>query len=168
MSLRKKFLSHPDYFRGTIFGIEDALVSTTGVVVGVSAGTNNKDIVILAGLVTVAVEALSMGAGQYLSEESVHQLSAKKHTDSLFVGAMLMFVGYVLAGMIPIAPLILFPFEYSSVGSVLFAFIGLFTLGYIKGKLVRVGATQSALKILVVGGMAVLIGIVVGRFLKVT
>lgn len=168
MRSKKKFLIHLDYFRGTIFGIEDALVSTTGVVVGVSAGTNQREIAILAGLVAVAVEALSMGAGQYLSEESVHQLSAKKHTDSLWVGAFLMFLGYLIAGMIPILPLFLFPYAYSSLGSVLFAFLGLFTLGFIKGKLVHVGAIQSALKILVVGGLAVLIGIAVGRFLKVS
>ena len=53
-----------EYLQSAMFGFNDALVSTTGVIVGVSTGTNDKRIVILAGVVTIMVEALSMGAGQ--------------------------------------------------------------------------------------------------------
>lgn len=167
MKSKKKFFIHPDYVRGTIFGIEDALVSTTGVVAGVSAGVNQREYVILAGLVTIAVEALSMGAGQYLSEESVHQMSGKKHTDSLWLGAIFMFIAYLLAGIIPIIPLFIFPYQYSAVGSIFFAFCGLFILGFLKGKVVHVSPIHSALKILIVGGLATVFGIMVGLFLKV-
>lgn len=167
MNFLKKLHLQPDYIRSTIFGIEDALVSTTGVVAGVSVGSHDKELVILAALVTIAVEALSMGAGQYLSEEAVHEMSGEKHTDSLILGALFMFMGYLLAGLIPVIPLFLFPTQDAFKASIGFAFVGLFVLGYIKGKIVRVPAFKSALKILFVGGLATIIGVVVGLLLQV-
>ena len=53
-----------------MFGLQDGLVSTTGVVVGISIGVSDKSILILAALVAVTVEATSMAAGQYSSESS--------------------------------------------------------------------------------------------------
>ena len=45
---------HEDYLRSIIFGFQDALVSTTGVIAGVAAGTSVKEIVILAGILTIS------------------------------------------------------------------------------------------------------------------
>lgn len=162
MSFLNRLHLHPDYIRSTIFGIEDALVSTTGVIAGVSFGGSEREFIVLAALVTVAVEALSMGAGQYLSEEAVHQMEGKNHTDNLIFGATFMFFGYLLAGMIPVIPLLIFPSEWALQSSLTFAFIGLFLLGYIKGKIVHAPALKSAVKILLVGGLATLIGAAVG------
>ena len=61
---------HEDYLRSGLFGIQDGLVSTTGVVVGISTGVEDKAIIILASLVAVTVEASSMAAGQYSSEKA--------------------------------------------------------------------------------------------------
>ncbi len=51
---------HEDYLRSVLFGLQDGLVSTTGVVVGISTGVSQKEIVILAAFVAVTVEATSM------------------------------------------------------------------------------------------------------------
>jgi hypothetical protein len=40
-----------EYLQSAMFGFNDALVSTTGVIVGISTGTGDKQIVILAGIV---------------------------------------------------------------------------------------------------------------------
>ena len=65
---------HEDYLRSIMFGFQDGLVSTTGVVAGISAGVDVKSIIVLAAFVAVSVEASSMAAGQYTSEKAVHQL----------------------------------------------------------------------------------------------
>lgn len=64
--------------REIVFGLEDSLVSTIGVVAGIAAGTGNQKIVILSGSVLVVVEALSMAAGSFLSSQSHHRLLLKK------------------------------------------------------------------------------------------
>src|SRR3989344_4753513 len=99
---------HEDYLRSAFFGLQDGLVSTTGVVVGISTGVEQKAIIILASFVAVTVEASSMAAGQYSSEKAVHQMDKSgRHTDNLIIGALVMFFSYLSAGMIPILPILL-------------------------------------------------------------
>ena len=159
---------HEDYLRSIIFGFQDALVSTTGVIVGVAAGTSDKPLVILAGVVTIAVEALSMGVGQYMSEKSVHQMDTTgKHTDNLYVGGGLMFASYFLGGLVPLAPIIFLQLPFSSTVSIGFSLVGLFILGYMKAKWVKVNPWHSAFEMLLLGGATTTIGLLVGKFFQV-
>lgn len=159
---------HEDYLRSALFGLQDGLVSTTGVVVGISTGVEDKAIIILAAFVAVTVEASSMAAGQYSSEKAVHQMDKTgKHTDSLILGALIMFLGYISAGMIPILPIVLLEQPIARIMSVAFAFLGLFAIGYVKGKIVGQKPIRSAIELFVIGGIATLIGLIVGQILKV-
>jgi len=63
--------------RQVVFGVEDGLISTLGVLTGIAGGSNNRAIIILSGIVIVLVEALSMGAGTYLSSKSERQAQEK-------------------------------------------------------------------------------------------
>ena len=158
---------HEDYLRSGLFGIQDGLVSTTGVVVGISTGVEDKAIIILAAFVAVTVEASSMAAGQYSSEKAVHQMDKTgKHTDSLIVGAAVMFFGYLLGGMVPIIPTILLNQPQARIAAVLAAFIGLFILGYIKGHLVEHKPLRSAVELLIIGSVATTLGLLVGYIFR--
>lgn len=159
---------HEDYMRSTVFGFQDALVSTTGVIVGVAAGTQDKQIVLLAGIVTIMVEALSMAIGQYTSEKTVHQMDKTGyHTDSLIVGALAMYISYFLGGLIPLAPILLFRLPESSIISIISSLVGLFVLGIVRAKLVKESQLRSAIEVLLLGGVATGIGLLVGLFLKI-
>ncbi len=157
-----------DYLRSIIFGFQDSLVSTTGVIAGVAAGTQNKELVILAGIVTITVESLSMGAGQYMSEKSVHQMDKTgKHTDSLMVGGGLMALSYALGGLVSLTPIIFLRLPLSATISIGAALAGLFILGLFKAHIVKVNPLKSAIEILILGGAATLMGLLVGKFFKV-
>lgn len=159
---------HEDYLRSIVFGFQDALVSTTGAIAGVAIGTGDKRLVILTGLVVITVEALSMGIGQYLSEKTVHQLDKSgKHTDNLYIGGGLMTVSYILGGLVPLSPILLLQLPTSQFFSVLFAFCGLFILGFIKAKLVEVNPWKSAFEILILGGTTTALGIAIGTIFKI-
>lgn len=156
-----------DYLRSGIFGFEDALVSTTGTVIGIASGTSNKDFIILAGLVVLSVEAISMSAGQYVSEEAVHQATPNApHRDNLILSSGVMFVSYVAGGIIPIIPLAFTSGIYFIISSLTLALIGLYSLGFVKGKLVGASPTRSALEVLLIGGVATAIGSIVGFLLR--
>lgn len=159
---------HEDYLRSIVFGFQDALVSTTGVIVGVATGTGNRDIVLLAGIITILVESLSMGVGQYMSEKAVHQMDKTgKHTDNLYVGGFLMLISYFLGGLVPLTPMLFFDVTTAIAITILASLAGLFILGYIKGKLVEVNSLKSAVEILILGGITTAIGIIVGNYLRV-
>jgi len=67
-----------DSIRDIVFGLEDGIVSTLGVVIGIAEGSQNSRIVILSGIVVVLVESLSMAAGSYLSSKSQIEVLKEK------------------------------------------------------------------------------------------
>jgi VIT1/CCC1 family predicted Fe2+/Mn2+ transporter len=161
-------LKSKEYLRSILFGIEDSLVSTTGLIAGISIGSDNKKFVILGGIVAVAIEAVSMGVGEYLSDDAIEDFEKlKHHKDNSLLSGLLMFSSYFLAGLIPLAPICIFNFPLSSILSILFALISLFLLGYIKGKIVKISPIKSGLKIFFLGGLATILGLVVGLIFRV-
>ena len=165
---RVKEALHEDYLRSLMFGLQDGIVSTTGVVVGISTGVSNKEIIVLAALVAVTVEASSMAAGQYSSEKAVHQMNKiEKHTDNLYIGALIMFIAYLMGGAFSIVPTIAFDQPVARVFTIASAFVGLFIIGYIKGCLVEHKPLRSAIELFIIGSIATAVGVVVGYLLKV-
>ncbi|MFZ5365528.1 MAG: VIT1/CCC1 transporter family protein [Patescibacteria group bacterium] len=66
-----------DQIRNVVFGVEDGLISTLGVLTGIAGGTNNRAVIILSGFVIILVEASSMAAGTFLSSKSENQAKEK-------------------------------------------------------------------------------------------
>lgn len=163
MNSKKKIYAH-----SIIFGIEDSLVSTTGLIAGMAVATSGKDVVIIGALIAIAVEALSMGVGEYLSDDSIEEMNPNHRASrNAFKSGTLMLISYALAGLIPLLPIIILSYPLSLYLTVIFAFIGLFLLGYIKGKILHTSPLKGAIKILLAGGAATLLGIAVGVLLKV-
>jgi len=159
---------HEDYLRSALFGIQDGLVSTTGVVVGISSGVDDRSVIVLAAFVAVSVEASSMAAGQYSSEKAVHQADTSgRHNDSLLLGAAIMFACYFLAGIVPIVPTVLLTPPAAIPVAVLSALTALFCVGYVKGRIVRARPIRSAAELAAIGGIATAVGLIVGRLLRV-
>ena len=156
------------YIRTIIFGVEDSLVSTTGLIAGLSVGTNNKSVVIIGGVVAIAVEAISMGAGEYISDDAIEQADShhRKRSNALRSG-LIMLVSYFLAGLIPLLPVVFFSYPASLYFSIFFALCGLFALGYIKSKVLHTNPWRGAIKVAIVGGLATALGIIVGLIFKI-
>jgi len=155
------------YLRNFIFGAEDSLVSTVGLLSGVSfAGLANGEI-ILSGIILILVESISMGAGVYLSEDSANELPQPGEHDNTLADAAIMFISYLLIGLIPLLPYI-FSVDpkigfYWSVG---FSLLSLFCLGLFKGYVIGRHLIYSALKIFAVGTLVVIIAVAVGLLVK--
>lgn len=154
-----------DYVRSAFFGFEDSLVSTTGFIAGVSAATHDAKLIIFTGVVAIAVEAFSMAAGEFLSEETTNDLS-RRTTSSPVFGGLIMLGSYILAGLVPLLPAVLLPRSIAFVGSIAVAFFGLFLLGYFKGRITRRNPWLSGIKVLFIGGVATVIGVIVALFVK--
>ena len=57
--------------------------------------------------------------------------------------------------------------DLSRIAAIAGALIGLFVLGYVKGKLVKTSPLRSALEIVIIGGIATAIGLTVGAVFNV-
>jgi VIT1/CCC1 family predicted Fe2+/Mn2+ transporter len=164
----KKILSSKEYVKSAMFGLNDALVSTTGVIAGVSFGTSQKQVVVLAGVVTILVEALSMGVGEYMSAHTADQLDKPSvNRKSAIKSGVVMWASYTLGGLVPLITIILSPIQTGRYLAIAAALAGLFALGYYKAKFVGVNPIKSALEVFLLGGATTLIGVIAGVVLKV-
>ena len=156
------------YFRNFVFGVEDSLVSTVGLLSGIAIAGTPKRIIILTGVVLIFVEAFSMASGSFLSEAEAEDISnkynKKTHKNSLLSG-IIMFVSYFFSGFIPLLPYTFLPAQQALKYSILFSLIALLILGIIGGKVSHKSLWKNALRTILVGGMAILIGILIGSWL---
>lgn len=156
------------YVRNFIFGAEDSLVSTVGLLTGVaSAGMGQKEIII-SGLVLICVEAFSMSVGSFLSERTTEESSPyyKQQDSNSFLAAIIMFVSYFIYGLIPFFPYLFFPTTYAFWWSILVSLFALFCLGLISAKILKIKIFKSALRMMIIGGFAIGLGIAVGIILR--
>lgn len=167
MFFKKRKLSKTLYIRNIIFGIEDSLVSTVGLLSGLTVAQTPPNIVIIAGIVLIFVEATSMGVGSYISEHSAEHLEKKEHVSLkiYFKAGALMFISYFFAGYIPLAPYLFLQGMTAFVISVILALISLFILGVCSAKYFKINWLKHSLEVLLLGGLAVIIGVAVGIIL---
>lgn len=157
----------PDYVHSSFFGIEDSLVSTTGALAGIAIGAGSKEVILMTALVIIAVESTSMGASEFISEETEEDIEKQKVPASPLISGLIIFVSYVVAGILPLAPYLFLPHLQAIPVSIGLALVGLTVLGIFKGKITHKSPVRSAFEVLIIGGIAAGIGLAVGIIFKV-
>jgi len=155
------------YFRNFIFGVEDSLVSTVGLVSGIAIAGLPREAIFTTGVILILVEAVSMAAGSFLSESSAEEYETQQEaTGSQNIrAASIMFVSYALSGFVPLAPYLFLPVSYAFPLSIALAVAALSVLGLVSARISRAGYIKSAFRMALVGGVAILVGVVAGHFL---
>lgn len=156
------------YVRNFTFGVEDSLVSTVGLLSGVASAGMSKENILISGTVLIFVEAFSMGVGSLLSEQSADEYEQKKAVSYMknSKAATLMFVSYFISGFIPLAPYVFLPTSIAFLTSIILSLIALFALGAGSGKAFGTGTMRSGLKMFLIGGLAIALGVIVGQIIK--
>ncbi len=157
------------YIRNIIFGMTDSLVSTVGLLAGIDVTGTSRHLIITAGIIYALVEGFSMAVGSFLSEQSVEEYKVKNQVGERHAarGALIMFASFVLASFIPLAPYIYFSLSSAIWFSVIFSIIALFIVGLIAGKMSKVNILKRAFTMAFLGASAIIIGVVVGKFVKI-
>jgi VIT1/CCC1 family predicted Fe2+/Mn2+ transporter len=116
----------------------------------------------------VFTEALSMGIGSLLTEQSVAEF--KKHKDVSFTssipGAVVMFVSYLVSGMLPIAPYVFLSFPQNIILSIIVSLAGLGLLGAINARVAKIPLGNSIKRMVLLGGIVTIAGVIIGILLK--
>jgi len=155
-----------EYLRSILFGLEDSLISVTGLIAGLSVGTDDRQVVLLGAIVAIIIEAASMGASEYLSDDAMAELEKlKRHSAQPFMSGLLLFVAYILAGLVPLLPVVFFNYPTSLTVGVIGALLCLGVIGILKARIVGSSIITSVTKIVMVGGLATALGVIVGLVL---
>lgn len=155
----------PDYVRNFIFGVEDSLVSTVGLLSGVAIAGMDRRTVFLTGMVLIFVESFSMAVGSFLAEHSARDYARQRETSlrSPFVDGVIMFFSYFTTGFIPLLPYIFFEAGRALWISILGSLAVLFIVGVVSARLSRVSIFTSSVRMVFIGGVAIAVGIIVGK-----
>lgn len=153
------------FVRNIVFGIEDSLVSTVGLLSGVAAAGAPRPAILLTGVVLITVEAFSMSVGSLVAEQSVEELRA--HGDvpirRAATGAMVMLVSYLIAGCIPLVPYVIASPAAAFPVSIILALTALAVVGAITAMRFHAHPLRLAGEMVVFGGFAIAIGVAAGR-----
>lgn len=165
MKMRSSKYTKALNLRSFIFGIEDSLVSTVGLLSGIAIADVPRSTIILSGIVLIFVEAFSMGAGSFLSESSVEDLTKERAAAKSTVHAgIIMFVSYFVAGFVPLSPYMFLPPSAAFPTSICAALFALFILGIWSGAVTNTPYAKSAVRMFIIGGLAIGVGIAAGTF----
>jgi len=157
-------MSKQIYLRNFIFGVEDSLVSTVGLLSGVAIAGVPAKTILLTGAVLIFVEAFSMAVGSFLSEHSADTYAKQEEAGfrTPIISGAIMFVSYFISGFVPLGPYLLINPESAFKWSIGLSLVALFALGIIGGKLSATSIWKSGIRMAVFGGIAITLGIIVG------
>ena len=144
------------------------MVSTVGLLSGISiAGVGNATILVT-GTVLIFVEAISMGAGSFLSESSaeIYENHRDGLTERSYLDALIMFASYLVSGFIPLIPYIVLPQNTAFWTSIDLSLFVLFLLGIFGARMSNTSMWRSVARMMLVGGGAIAVGSVIGRLLR--
>ena len=165
MDQRQKFIL---YMRNFIFGAEDSLISTVGLLSGVASVGIESGQIVVTGAILIFVEAFSMAVGSFLSERTTEEASShfSRAKSRSLSAAVIMFFSYLVCGFIPLAPYVFFSGSGAFYGSIVASLIALFILGLVSAEILRTSLKRNALRMFFMGGSAVLLGIMVGQLVN--
>ncbi len=161
-SVRK---DHEAYLRNFVFGVEDSLVSTVGLLSGIAVAGVEVKTIVLTGLVLVVVEALSMAVGSYLSEYSVEEYDHESSQLRVISAAAVMFFSYLIAGFVPLAPYAL-GLQNAFQCSIIASLVALFALGIVSARVTNSRPLPRGLRMLAGGGAAIAAGVLIGGLFR--
>lgn len=155
------------FLRNLVFGVEDGLVSTVGLLSGIAIAGVDRETIFLTGVVLIFVEAFSMAAGSFLSEASVEEMGGgADDTRGSIAAGTVMFVSYFAAGLVPLLPYLFLAVSPAFKVSVACSVVALFALGYWSGRKTRT-VWRKSFRMGLIGGLAILVGVFAGSLVNI-
>jgi len=157
--------------RAGVFGIQDGVVSTFGLIMGVAGAQVSPEAVVIAGVAGVVSGALSMGAGEYVSVRTQHELLAVGTSVAVgenvdpFRAAAANAGLFVAGGLVPLLPFLLTAGRPAVLTSIVLSALALFSTGAVLTRLTRRSPWRSGARMLVIGGGSGLLAFAIGSAL---
>ncbi len=165
-----------NWIRAAVLGSNDGIVSIAGLVVGVAGATDNKLIILTAGIAGILAGALSMAAGEYVSvstqreiekkilngNKKAHEADSEEGLTTPWHAAVASAASFFLGAVIPLGAILLplgaftVPVTFASV------IVALVITGYLSGKLGGINIRRAILRMVFWGVVAMIITFSIG------
>jgi VIT1/CCC1 family predicted Fe2+/Mn2+ transporter len=154
------YLKDPFVIRNLVYGLQDSIISTSGFLVGVTFANFSPQSIIIATVILILVEAISMAFGAFVSDESF-LITAKLRYDykKILIYGFIMFISYVVGGLFMLLPYIL-KWNHNYIWTIFLAIVTLFTIYFNIQK-----NAIKAMKMSLFGFIILIISIYFGNFM---
>ena len=155
------------YISDIVFGASDGLITTFAVVAGVAGASLAPSIVIILGLANLLADGVSMAAGNYLGEKSEAEAVGRRRFHTPQTSALIMFVSFVAAGIIPLLPYLMGLTQPTAFRSAsILTLTTIFLVGAARTTVTKRPWLASGIEMLVVGSVAAAVAYAVGYLLR--
>lgn len=158
------------YLPDLIYGANDGIVTTLAVVSGVVGASLSTRVILILGFANLLADGFSMGASNVLSRRSATDSGALPSLVITAQHGLATFIGFVIAGFIPLLAYLLPSGRDQFRLAVAAALVTLFIVGASRALFINRGAALAGLEMLAVGalatGIAYFIGAVAGSLTR--
>jgi vacuolar iron transporter family protein len=149
-------------FAGLSFGLTSGVITTLGLLVGLSSATHSR-IAVIGGVITIAfADALSDSLGIHISEEAGNKMNHKQIWHSTFAA----FFSKFLLGLSFIIPLILFSLELATIIGIIYGAIILIFLSYFISKRNKTKTLNVILEHISIATLVIIISHFIGKLVN--
>lgn len=162
------------YLSDAVFAANDGVITTFAVVAGVVGASLSSSVILIVGAASMIADAFSMATGNYLGTKSERDFY-KQHKElkeissglgSPFVKGFVTFLSFIIAGIIPLIPYILYEGDYAFRMSIFLTGLVLFSVGALRKIFSDREWIVLGLEMLFIGGLAAVIAYGAGSVLK--
>lgn len=148
---------------GLSFGLTSGIITTLGLIVGLSSGTHSK-LAVLGGIITIAIaDSFSDALGMHVSQESQVRISERSvwlSTISTFIAKFLFALSFAL-------PVVVFDLSTAIVISVIWGFSILFIFSFYMAKKQKRNPWKAAFEHMIIGALVVVVTHHAGRLINI-
>ena len=162
------------YLSDAVFAANDGVITTFAIVAGVVGAALSSSVILIIGAASMIADAFSMATGNYLGTKSEKDFY-KQHKElkglssnigSPVIKGLVTFVSFIIAGVIPLIPFILYEGDYAFRLAIFFTGLVLFFVGASRKIFSDRAWIILGLEMLFIGGLAAVIAYGAGSFLK--
>lgn len=157
-----------EFLRTFFYGVEDGVVTTGSLSVGLVFSGASRETVLVSGLIVLAVQAFVNGLTSWLSVAQAEEYLKEGHNHDAMpvLDALIVFVSFLVAGFVPLAPFMVLDKTPAAIISGVLSLVLLVALGLIGARIARGNVARDVLRTVVTGVLAVLVGILVGQLAR--
>lgn len=151
-----------NFLQGIGFGITSGVITTLGLLVGLTSGTNEK-LVVIGGVSVIAIaDALSDAFGVHVSTEA----RSNKNKKSLWQIPLYTFLSKFIVGISFIVPLLIFSLNVAVIISIIWAILLLSFFSYVIAKRSKENAIKAIIEHILIGMFVVFVSYYIGIFVN--
>ena len=153
------------YLSEFVYGGIDGIITTFSIIAGSTGGDLLKNVIVILGISNVLSDGYSMGISRYISSKTEIKQGLLKNKNA-FISGLVTFISFIIIGIMPVVPFFMYDGNFAKQISLVIACIVFFTIGALKGKILKENILYGGLEVLSIGLTAAFISYFVGEYVS--